>query len=147
MVMGPVRGGSARGHRVAWVNFLLASLGVIGVAASGPIMAATAAPALAIAFWRNALGALIMGSPAAARQGGQFRRLTARDLRWVAVAALALALHFACFITALQLTSVAAATAMVCLQSAWIALFQLFRGIRWFPPCCWALRWPLWASW
>ena len=130
MVMGPVRGGSARGHRVAWVNFLLASLGVIGVAASGPIMAATAAPALAIAFWRNALGALIMGSPAAARQGGQFRRLTARDLRWVAVAALALALHFACFITALQLTSVAAATAMVCLQSAWIALFQLFRGIR-----------------
>lgn len=93
-------------------------------------MAATAAPALAIAFWRNALGAAIMGGPAALRQRQQFSRLSATDLRWVAVAAVALALHFACFITALQLTSVAAATALVCLQSAWIALFQLFRGIR-----------------
>ena len=41
-----------------------------------------------------------------------------------------MALHFACFITSLQLTSVAAATALVCLQSAWIAVFQLFRGTR-----------------
>ena len=115
------------------MNFLLAALGVIGVAASGPIMAATAAPALAIAFWRNALGAVVMGAPAALRQRRQFRRLTARDLKWAGVAAAALALHFACFITALQLTSVAAATAMVCLQSAWIALFQFIRGIRLAP--------------
>lgn len=93
-------------------------------------MAATAAPALAIAFWRNALGAVIMGGPAGLRQRRQFSRLTRTDIKWVAVAAVALALHFACFITALHLTSVAAATALVCLQSAWIALFQLFRGIR-----------------
>lgn len=112
------------------MNFFLASLGVIGVAASGPIMAATGAPALAIAFWRNALGAVIMGGPAGFRQRRQFSRLTRTDIKWVAVASVALALHFACFITALQLTSVAAATALVCLQSAWIALFQLFRGIR-----------------
>ena len=46
------------------------------------------------------------------------------------IAAVALALHFACFITSLQLTSVAAATALVCLQSAWIAVFQMFRGTR-----------------
>ncbi|MDQ6753658.1 MAG: DMT family transporter [Actinomycetota bacterium] len=112
------------------MNFFLASLGVIGVAVSGPIMAATAAPALAIAFWRNALGAVIMGGPAGLRQRRQFSTLTRTEIRWVAVAGVALALHFACFITALQLTSVAAATALVCLQSAWIALFQLLRGIR-----------------
>ncbi|NKX55457.1 DMT family transporter [Arthrobacter mobilis] len=109
---------------------LLATAGVIGISASGPIMAVTAAPALAIAFWRNFLGGLAMGVPALVSRGGELRRLTAPDLAWTAVAAAALALHFACFITALQLTSVAAATALVCLQSAWIAVANRLRGIR-----------------
>ncbi|MFZ3452135.1 DMT family transporter [Arthrobacter sp. 7Tela_A1] len=112
------------------MTFFLAVIGVLGVSASGPIMAATVAPALAIAFWRNALGALIMGAPAVIRRPADFRTLTKNDLRWTALAALALALHFACFITALQLTSVAVATALVCLQAGWIALFGVFRGIR-----------------
>ena len=96
-------------------------------------MAATAAPALAIAFWRNALGAVLMGGPAAVGRRQEFRRLGPRDYKWTAVAAVALALHFACFITSLQLTSVAAATALVCLQAGWIALFNVLRGIR-VPP-------------
>nr|WP_281360705.1 DMT family transporter [Psychromicrobium silvestre] len=112
---------------------MLAAFAVLGVAASGPIMAATAAPALAIAFWRNALGAVFMGAPAALRQRSGFRQLTRKDVFTCALGAGALALHFACFITALQLTSVAAATALVCLQSAWIVLFQLFRGKRQAP--------------
>lgn len=112
------------------MNFFLAALGVIGISASGPIMAATAAPALAIAFWRNALGALIMGAPALATQGKRFRQLGPVEYKWSAVAALALALHFVCFISALKLTSVAAATALVCLQAAWIVLFQRFAGHR-----------------
>lgn len=93
-------------------------------------MAATAAPALAIAFWRNALGALIMGGPAVLRNPGGFARLTRDEYKWITVAAVALALHFACFITSLQLTSVAVSTALVCLQAAWIALFNMVRGIR-----------------
>jgi len=110
------------------MTFFLAVVGVLGVSASGPIMAATAAPALAIAFWRNALGAVIMGVPAGLRGKDQFRNLNRTELRWTALASLALALHFACFITALQLTSVAVATALVCLQAGWIALFDVFRG-------------------
>ena len=110
------------------MTFLLAVIGVLGVSASGPIMAATAAPALAIAFWRNALGAAAIGLPSAARGRIRIRGLTAGEYRWTAVAALSLALHFACFITALQMTSVAAATALVCLQAGWIALFNLLSG-------------------
>lgn len=112
------------------MTIFLSILGVIGVSASGPIMAATAAPVLAIAFWRNLLGALLMGGPAAVSKRGEFAALTAADCRRLAVAAVALALHFACFITALKLTSVAAATALVCLQVAWIALFDALRGSR-----------------
>ena len=112
------------------MTFFLAVIGVLGVSASGPIMAATAAPALAIAFWRNALGAVIMGVPAGLRGRDQFRNLSRTELRWTALASLALALHFACFITALQLTSVAVATALVCLQAGWIALFDILRGRR-----------------
>lgn len=92
-------------------------------------MAATAAPALAIAFWRNALGAVVMGAPAAVRNPGAFSRLTRAEAKWIFIASVALALHFACFITSLKLTSVAAATALVCLQAGWIALFNMLRGI------------------
>jgi drug/metabolite transporter (DMT)-like permease len=116
------------------VNILIAALGVLGVASSGPLIAATlgatSVSALAIAFWRNAIAAVVMATPTLVREPRQFGRVTRVELRWSLLAAVALALHFACFITSLQLTSVAAATALVCLQSAWIAVFQLFRGVR-----------------
>lgn len=116
------------------MNFFLAALGVLGVASSGPLIAATlgatTVSALAIAFWRNAIGAAVMATPVMVTDPRQFGRVTGREFRWSLVAAIALALHFACFITSLQLTSVAAATALVCLQSAWIAVFQLLRGTK-----------------
>lgn len=116
------------------MNLLISALGVLGVASSGPLIAgtlgATSVTALAIAFWRNAIGAVVMAVPVAVREPRQFGRTTRREFGWSALAAVALACHFACFITALQLTSVAAATALVCLQSAWIAVFQMIRGTR-----------------
>lgn len=121
------------------MNFIVAALGVLGVASSGPLIAgtlgATSVTALAIAFWRNAIAAVVMASPILVREPRRFRKITRSEFTWSAVAAVALAFHFACFITALQLTSVAAATALVCLQSAWIAVFQLLRGTR--------HRWPV----
>lgn len=119
-------------YRVS-VNVVLAALAVLGVAASGPIMAATTAPALAIAFWRNALGAAVMATPTLISQRSQFRQLSWQDVLWAAAGATALAFHFAAFVTALKLTSVATATALVCLQSAWIVLFQLVRKVRQIP--------------
>lgn len=111
---------------------LFVVLGVLGVSASGPLIAATLAgtsvTALAIAFWRNALAAVVMAAPVAVRSPGQFRRLGRREYFWSAVAGVALAFHFVCFILSLTLTSVAASTALVCLQSGWIAVFSLVRG-------------------
>nr|WP_282099509.1 DMT family transporter [Arthrobacter sp. E3] len=112
------------------VIFLLAVVGILGVSASGPIMAATAAPALTIALWRNALGAFALGAPAFIRNPKQFNSLSREELKFTVIAATALALHFACFVTAVKLTSVAAATALVCLQAAWIAMYQWIRGTR-----------------
>ena len=119
------------------MTFLIAALGVLGVSSSGPLIAATLAgssvTALAIAFWRNALAAVVMAAPVAVRQPQQFRRLGRREYVWSAVAGVALSFHFVCFILSLTLTSVAAATALVCLQSGWIAVFSLVRG-RKLPP-------------
>lgn len=111
--------------------FLLATLGVLGVAASGPIIAATpSVPPMAMAFWRNALGAAAMGAAVAGRNPRQLRTAGRREWGYSAMAAVSLALHFVCFTTSVRMTSVAAATALVCLQSAWIALFQRLRGVR-----------------
>lgn len=104
----------------------------MGVSASGPIMAATLAPALTIALWRNVLGAFALGVPALIKNPGFLKSLTRPEMKYTAVAATALALHFACFVTSVKMTSVAAATALVCLQAAWIALFQWLRGSK--PP-------------
>jgi drug/metabolite transporter (DMT)-like permease len=116
------------------VTPLIATLGVLGVSASGPLIAATLAgssvTALAIAFWRNALAAVVMAAPVAVRQPSQFRRLGRTEYVWSVSAGIALAFHFVSFIYALTLTSVAATTALVCLQSGWIAVFSLLRGRR-----------------
>ncbi|ALV46796.1 hypothetical protein MB46_16150 [Arthrobacter alpinus] len=110
--------------------FFLALVGILGVSASGPIMAATAAPALTIALWRNVFGAVVLGTPTLIKAPSRFGSLTKQELKYTVIAAIALAFHFACFVTSVKLTSVAAATALVCLQAAWIALFQWLRGSR-----------------
>ena len=91
-------------------------------------MAATMAPPLTIALWRNIFGAAALGIPAVLKDRSQFTSLSRSELKYLVIAAAALALHFACFVTSVKLTSVAAATALVCLQAAWIALFQWIRG-------------------
>lgn len=109
--------------------FLLALVGVLGVSASGPLVAATPSVSpLAMAFWRNGLGAGAMGVMATAQSRGRLRFPTRSEWRYCLIAATALALHFATFMTSVRLTTVAAATALVCLQSAWIAGFQRLRG-------------------
>lgn len=113
------------------MTFLLALMGVLGVAASGPLIAAfPAVPALSMALWRNAVGTAVMAVPALVNDPRSFGRMRRREWGWSTLAAVSLALHFAFFMTSIRMTTVAAATALVCLQAAWIALFQWLRGTR-----------------
>ncbi len=112
------------------VTVLLAVVGLIGVSASGPLMAATDAPALAIAFWRNALAAGVLVPVAAVSRRAEMAAMSAREVALVAVSGAALALHFATWVTSLKLTSVASATALVCTQVGWVVLIGRLRGRR-----------------
>lgn len=112
------------------VPILLAVIAVLGVSASGPLMAATTAPALAIAFWRNAGGAALISPFAVTRNRAELRGIDRRTLLKCALAGAMLAAHFACWVSALKLTSVAAATALVTTQLIWVVLIDRLAGIR-----------------
>ena len=109
-------------------TLLLMAVGVLAVSFSGPLMAAMVVPPLAISLWRNA-GAAAVLAPGAMRRG-EIRRLDRGTARLVGGAGLALAVHFGTWVTSLTLTSVASATALVCLQIAWVVAWQLLRGER-----------------
>lgn len=106
----------------------LMAIALLAVSTSGPLMAATAAPALAIAFWRNALGAGVMLPAALVTAGRELRGLPRRERRLALLAGLFLALHFATWIPALGYTSVASATALVATQPVWTALIVRAQG-------------------
>jgi drug/metabolite transporter (DMT)-like permease len=102
---------------------------LLAVSTSGPLIAATATvPALAIAFWRNAMASGVLLPVVLLRRRGELSRLTSRE-RWLALlAGLMLALHFGTWIPAISYTSVASATALVATQPVWSALIARVRG-------------------
>jgi drug/metabolite transporter (DMT)-like permease len=116
--------------RVHAVDVALMAVGVVGVSLSGPLIAAMASvPALAIAFWRMTI-ATAMTAPVATPHRQAVRDVSGSDLRLIAVAAVALAAHFALWVSSLKLTSVASSTALVCLQAGWVVLFSWMGGAR-----------------
>jgi drug/metabolite transporter (DMT)-like permease len=109
-------------------DLVLLAVAVGAVATSAPIIAATAAPALAIAFWRNAFGTLAIAPWAFLRHRGELRRLSRRELRLSLGAGALLALHFGTWIPSLELTTVASSTALVATQPVWAALIARASG-------------------
>jgi drug/metabolite transporter (DMT)-like permease len=110
-------------------NAALLAIGLLGVSSSGPMMAAaTGVPALAMSLWRTGLGAVVMTPGALFARRQELRSLTARDRNRSLVAGVFLAGHFATWVTSLHYTSVASATALVCLQVAWVVLVARLTG-------------------
>ena len=101
---------------------------LLAVSTSGPLIAATAVPALAIAFWRNAMASVVLAPVLLLRRRAELRSLDRRERGLALVAGLLLALHFATWIPALSYTSVASATALVATQPVWSALIAKLRG-------------------
>jgi drug/metabolite transporter (DMT)-like permease len=113
----------------------LLAVAIVGVSASGPLMAAAAAPALAIAFWRNALGAGLTGL-ASLRTWREFATIERRTFGLAALGGAFLALHFGTWVPSVKYTSVASATALVATQAIFSAIIAAGRGHR-LPRVAW----------
>ncbi|MGI8722412.1 MAG: DMT family transporter [Geodermatophilaceae bacterium] len=117
-------------HRPSARSWTLLLIGVLGVSLSAPLTALLAAPALALGFWRTALGAAFLLPTAAVRRGAEFRALRPAVIGRCALAGAFLAAHFGTWIPSITLTSVSTATALVCTTPIWTALAARIAGQR-----------------
>jgi drug/metabolite transporter (DMT)-like permease len=106
------------------------AVAVAAVSSSGPLVVLAAVSPLAVAFWRNALAAGILWPLVAVRHRDEVAALGSTGLAYSTLAGVALAIHFGTWMSALTLTSVATATALVCTQPAWAGLIAAMRGYR-----------------
>jgi drug/metabolite transporter (DMT)-like permease len=121
-------------QRAAIPSAAAVTVAIIAVSSSAPLIAYAAAPALAIAFWRNALAAAVLTPIAAGPRRPEVRDVITGDRRrdglFCVLAGLALAAHFATWMPSVQLTTVATATALVATQPVWQGLIAAATGRR-----------------
>jgi drug/metabolite transporter (DMT)-like permease len=116
LVQDEARKGHAESKKVA---LPAVAVGVLAVSAAAIFIRLAEAPALAVAFWRSALGVLVLLPFAFYRQDA-FPR--GRAL-WGGIASgIALGAHFGFWISSLDYTSVAASVVLVCTQPVFVAI-------------------------
>jgi drug/metabolite transporter (DMT)-like permease len=119
------------------LDFTLLAVAIAGVSMSAPLVAATSAPALAIAFWRNAMAVGVLSPVALWRHRGELRHLGRRARALSLLSGVVLALHFGMWLPSLSMTSVATSTALVTTTPIWTTLILRLRGHR-SPGLVWA---------
>jgi len=119
----------ANGHRQTDLIGLF--LSVIMASSAASLMAATDAPSLGIAFWRNALAAIIL-LPFLFKNIPLLRSLNKKMWIGMGAAGVFLGIHFAFWVPSVKLTSISAAISIVSTQVVWVALFAWLTGNR--PP-------------
>ncbi|MGA5130620.1 DMT family transporter [Streptomyces olivoreticuli] len=117
-------------------DVVLLAVAIAGISLSAPLTATIAAPALAIAFWRNAMAVGALTPLALVRHRGELRGMGRRAVLLSLAAGVLLAVHFAVWLPSLRMTSVASSTALVTTTPIWTTLLLRLRGHR--PP---ALVW------
>jgi drug/metabolite transporter (DMT)-like permease len=103
---------------------------LLAVSSSAPLIAYAAAPALAIAFWRNTLAVGVLAPVAFSWGRADLRRLDRRTVVLCVLAGVALAAHFATWVPSAKLTTATAATAMGATQPVWAALMAVAYRIK-----------------
>ncbi|GAA1409160.1 hypothetical protein GCM10009639_59500 [Kitasatospora putterlickiae] len=111
-------------------DLLLLAVSVAGISLSAPLISATAAPALAIAFWRNLMSVGVLGPWALLRHRAELRAVPRRALLLAMAAGVLLAVHFALWMPSLRMTSVASATALVTTTPLWTIVLMRLLGVR-----------------
>ena len=124
--------GSRRGSLTA----AALAVAVLAVSSSAPLIAFAAAPALAIAFWRNALATVALTPVTLGPRRAEFHEIRGEKRRegmFCVLAGVALAAHFATWMPSVQLGSVATAAALVATQPVWQGLIAAAQGRRLAP--------------
>jgi drug/metabolite transporter (DMT)-like permease len=106
------------------------AVAVLAISSSAPLIAYAAAPALAIAFWRNAFAATVLAPVVGATRRPELTRLGRRGVLACALAGVALAGHFGTWVPSPKYTTIAASTALVATQPVWQGLIALAQGRR-----------------
>jgi drug/metabolite transporter (DMT)-like permease len=112
-----------------WVSWSVLTVGVLAASISAILVRYASEDAqleswevgLAISFWRSAVGALVL-APFAFKRA----RPSARDIKLSTLAGFFLALHFATWITSLELTSVASSVLLVSTTPIFVAALAWF---------------------
>ena len=107
------------------IPFLIS--GILGIGASGPIIAKSTMPVPTMIMWRNLLGGLVMVPFALKRKEWQSSQQR-NAIKWSAIAGVLLAMHFICFFLAMRFTSVATGTALTATQPIFAAIFVRLSG-------------------
>jgi drug/metabolite transporter (DMT)-like permease len=101
------------------------AVGVLAISTSPILIRVAAMPALAMAFWRCLVGAMVLAPFASRRTGTALDRA---DLGRLAAAGVFLAVHFALWNASLGLTTVAAATTLVSSAPLFVGLGSIALG-------------------
>ncbi|MGK2928545.1 MAG: DMT family transporter [Acidimicrobiales bacterium] len=104
-------------------DLALLGVAVLAVSTSGPLIRYAAAPALAVAMWRN-----LLAVPFSYLFARRAERPDRRERRLIALSGVLLAAHFATWIPSLSYTTVASSVALVATQPVWAAIFARWRG-------------------
>ena len=109
-------------------DLVLIAVAVAAVSTSAPLIRQADAPALAIAFWRNAMAVAVLAPLCAARRRDEIARLARGPAGGAVLAGGLLAAHFATWVPSLSFTTVASSVALVATQPVWAALLARTRG-------------------
>ena len=109
-------------------DLALIAVAVAAVSTAAPLIREARAPALAVAFWRNAFAVAVLGPVCAARRRAEIARLAPGPAGGALLAGLFLSAHFATWVPSLSFTTVASSVALVATQPVWAALLARARG-------------------